>query len=340
MNEEKKHELKKLGILALKMAVGSSAAIYIATLWNLQFAASAGIIALLSLMTTKWGTVKLSIYRVITFLLSVLLSWISFQHITSNWLAYGSFILILVVISYLAGWKATISVNAVIGTHFLMVHDFSLSFIRNEFLLVFIGISIALLLNLFQNNNSAKQKIINNMRDTETQLQTILEELALYLSNQPMKRNVWDDLTKLEEKLFIFTGEAYEYQDNTFHSHPSYYIHYFEMRTMQCSVLHSLHDEMQKIRTLPDRASIIADYIRYLGGFVYELNDPKEQIQRLEELFEGMRSEEMPKTYEEFESQAKLYHVLMDLEEFLMYKRRFVESIDDRQRSIYWDVPK
>lgn len=49
-------------------------------------------------------------------------------------------------------WRAVISVNAVIGTHFLETGDFSPAFIRNELALVIIGIFFAILLNLFQNN--------------------------------------------------------------------------------------------------------------------------------------------------------------------------------------------
>ncbi|MFR5555681.1 MAG: aromatic acid exporter family protein [Coprococcus sp.] len=54
-------------LLALKTAIGGSAAIYIAEKIGLQFAPSAGIIAMLSLVSTKWGTLKLSLLRVLTF---------------------------------------------------------------------------------------------------------------------------------------------------------------------------------------------------------------------------------------------------------------------------------
>lgn len=43
------------------------------------------------------------------------------------------------------------------------------------------------------------------------------------------------------------------------------------------------------------------------------------------------------KTTDDFESRAKLYHILMDLEEFLIFNRRFVEGLDERQRRIYWE---
>ena len=52
------------------------------------------------------------------------------------------------------------------------------------------------------------------MRHTEHQLQSIMRELAAYLSNQEMQQNVWEDICLLEEELHRFTREAYEYQEN------------------------------------------------------------------------------------------------------------------------------
>ena len=51
-----KNEWKKVLLLDAKIAVGSSAAIYIAQILGLEYEASAGTIALLTLVTTKWET--------------------------------------------------------------------------------------------------------------------------------------------------------------------------------------------------------------------------------------------------------------------------------------------
>ena len=90
------------------------------------------------------------------------------------------------------------------------------------------------------------------------------------------------------------------------------------------------------IRNLPSQAAIIAEYVSYLKEHVVEMNDPKEQMERLKQLSEDMKKQELPVTREEFESRAQLYHILMDLEDFLVFKRRFVDSIDKKQLEIYW----
>lgn len=336
MSERKKLKRQKLLLLALKTAIGGSAAIYIAEKIGIEFAASAGIIAMLSLVSTKWGTLKLSLLRVLTFLMSVILCWGTFQLVSSKWIEFGIFLFFLLIICEPLGLRTTISVNAVIGTHFLTTQDFSAKFIWNEFLLVAIGITIAVILNLFHVNGSHEQGIIQSMRHVEHQMQKILEELAGYLKQQTNGEHVWKDIAALEKDLEEFIEQAVEYQNNTFHSHPSYYIYYFEMRLKQCGILHSLHSEMQKIRNLPRQADIISDYIKEVKRHVTEMNDPKLQIKQLEDVLEQMKENELPRNFEEFENEAMLYHIMMDLEEFLLYKKRFIESIDAKQFQIYW----
>ena len=93
---------------------------------------------------------------------------------------------------------------------------------------------------------------------------------------------------------------------------------------------------MKRIRKMPKQARIISDYVLYMMDYVVERNEPTAQMQKLEEIFRQIKEEELPTTREEFESRAMLYHILMDLEEFLVYKKRFVNSLDEKQKERYW----
>jgi len=331
---------KKLFIRSLKIAVGSLIAIWIATWIGLQFAASAGIVTLLSVVTTKWDTVKLSIARVVTFFVSVIIAYITFSFIHSEWIAYGIYIFIIVLASNLAGWGSTVSVNAVIGTHFLSTMDFSLASVMNEFLIVVLGAGIAIILNLINGNRSQLQKLRDDIQYVEETLQMVLGEMADYLRHKKMEKNVWQSIIDLEAYLEYSIERAYEYQGNTFASHPGYYIQYMEMRMQQCGILHNLHHEVKKIRELPKQAEIVADFISYMKEYIAELNEPEAQHQRLQELIEHMRKGDLPQTHAEFEGRIILYHVLMDLDDFLVFKKRFVNSLSDKQRRIYWGDTK
>ena len=74
---------------------------------------------------------------------------IIFSAVESEWMAYGIYVFFVVIIAEMLGWGATISVNALIGMHFLEVRDFEFDFIANEFMLVLIGIISGLLCGLY-----------------------------------------------------------------------------------------------------------------------------------------------------------------------------------------------
>lgn len=101
------------------------------------------------------------------------------------------------------------------------------------------------------------------------------------------------------------------------------------MRQSQCQILHNLHYEMKKIRTMPVQAKMVAEYMLYLTGYINERNYPKKQMERLNEVFKSIQKDSLPKTREEFESRALVFHILMDLEDFLKYKMRFMNELDE-----------
>lgn len=329
-------KLRETMSYSFRIALGSSVAMFIASLLNLEFAVSAGSITLLTLVTTKWETLKLSIFRIITFAFTVGLSWIVFENVKTTWLDYGLLIFGMSVFCCVIGWKSTISVNAVIATHFLTTKDYSIDFIKNEFMLIMIGISVAIVINLFQHNRNHKKELVENIKYTEIQMKKALHEMAAYLSNEDIGKHVWDDVIELEKKIQYFVDEAYRYENNTFQTHTSYYIYYFEMRLQQCTELHNLHYEVKKIRSIPSQAQIITNYIMYMTDYITEENIPDEQIAQLENIIEQMKSEPLPVTQEEFESRAILYHILFILEDFLIYKRRFIEILEEKHIEKYW----
>lgn len=330
-------KLRNLFLHAFKIGLGSSLAIYIATALGLNYAITAGSITLLTIVTTKWGTLKLSLVRIVSFFVASWICGIIFTSVPSQWIAYGIFIFFIVILCDMVGWKSAISVNALIGMHFLShMDEFSQAFIMNEFYLLLIGVSISILLNLFHAYKFEEQHLIKNMRQVECDLSETLLEISEYLENHMKGKEVWKDVDRLEKEIEQFIQEAREYQDNTFYSHPGYYIDYFKMRRDQCKIMQNLHKEMKAIKSMPTQAHKVAEYIKYLTEFVVEKNEPIEQLTRLQILFEEMKRDELPKTREEFESRALLYHTLMDLEDFLNCKVNFVNQLDEERRNLYW----
>ncbi|MDD7740250.1 MAG: aromatic acid exporter family protein [Lachnospiraceae bacterium] len=333
--EEKVWKWKRHLVFGFRLMISSVAAILIADLLNLQFESSAGIIALLTIFGTKWATVKLAVNRLLSFGVTVVLCWLTFGKMENRLAAYGIFLLVLVVVSSAADWKSTISVNAVIGTHFMTTHNFEPGAVLNEFLLVVIGIAVAMTINQFHNYRGNRAQLDRDLREIENSLQRILLELADYLMQKEGNGTVWTEIAALEHHLAASRLRAEEYQENTYVSHPGYYIAYIDMRSRQASILHNLHREMRKIRTMPVQAEKIADFLKNTSNYITERNIPKVQLQQLEEMLSDYRKEPLPVTRPEFESRALLYHTLLELEEFLEQKRRFLEGLTDEQKKIY-----
>ena len=325
-----KKRFKRICSKSFKIAVGSGVAIVLANLFNLKYDIFAGTITLLTILTTKWETIRLSLCRIATFLFSIVVCFLVFNHLGGGWLEYGIFVLIMVLFCEALGWGTTISVNAVIGAHFFTEANFSAEFILNEFLLLMIGIIIAVVLSLFSNNRGTHKKVLRDMQYVEENLKAILIHMADYLRKEPLKHSVWDDINDLEAKIKDYIEDAYEYNNNSFSSHPEYYIEYFEMRLLQIDELHSLHYEMRKMQSMPEQAEIVAEFIDFVSESIGKMHVLDKQLERLYSILEHMKVQELPKTREEFESRAILYHVLMDLEDFLLIKKRFVDELDEK----------
>lgn len=328
---------RKTFVISLKIALGSSIAVFLAEQLQLANGTSAGIIALLTIVTTKWETIHLSIARVITYAMAVGILYAIYRLPLVWWILYGIYIFILVLFSIGLKWRSTISVNAVIGIHFLTTKDFSLAFIRNEFQLVLIGIIVAFVINLFQHNRYHQSRLVAKMKETEEELQMVLGEFGRYLRHQERKEDVWTDIKNLENSLKNLVLDASEYEGNTFHKHTGYYMDYFEMRLEQCNVLEDLHNQVNKIREMPKEATIIADFVDGLIDHITEGCSPDALIEELEIMIDTVKKSPLPTTHEELEKRAILYHLLAEMESFLLHKKRFVDHLDPKTKVLYWN---
>lgn len=331
MNRKKKKAL----LLAAKIGFGTAIAITFADWLALLSPTSAGTITLLTLLTTKRNTVKLSSQRLLTFVGTTVLAFALFKFIPNVWFAFGLLIFLQVFLLEILNMTWTLSVNAMIAIHYLIEQTFTFEFVLNELYLVLIGIIIANLLNVIQTYSADELTLYKEMHYCERRIRELLREIVTYIKNPDSSSPVWGELSELEQKIHQFMVHAVEYQENTFEEHPRYFIDYFEMREFQCEVLHMLHYEIRKIRTMPTQAHIVSDYIEYLIPYVDTHTNPQPQLEKLVRLLEDLSGQDLPKNREEFESRAILYHILMDLEDFILRKKNFLESLSDEQKNMY-----
>ncbi len=191
----------------------------------------------------------------------------------------------------------------------------------------------AILFNQLYSKKAVRSELQRRMIKAELELSAWLDSLADQLESG--KRPL-PSLSGYEKELSSDWELAKDFDDNSWSSYSDYYKKYFTMRLRQVQVLENLDWELDHFSSMPAQTKIITGYIRYLVQFIYETHLPVQQEEELQRLLSILKSEELPKTREEFENRSILYHVLMTLEEFIILKEKFIRDLSPEQIRIYW----
>ena len=331
----KKKTIKKL-IKASKIAIACCLSIMVAESLKLQYAASAGIVALLTIHDTRKSTLKLAIQRFLSFGCAIMFACFYGWLFNTHFISFGLYIFTIVAISYILKWQDTISVNAVMGTHILFVDVITTNFITNEFLIVLIGSGFAIILNILFPKRTYEQLIKKDITYIEEMMQKVLYEMAMFLELEKDTLHLWDDLAELEKYLLKAIALAFENKDNVLKEHAIYYINYMNMRNEQANCLENIHFKLNHLKKFPSECKVIADYLKYLIPYVKENNVPSDQQQ----VFSKIKKEVLDELKTDFENCAILYGIVLDLEEFLDLKMQFCNNLDEEQIKMYWELHK
>ncbi|EOH88543.1 aromatic acid exporter family protein [Enterococcus pallens] len=317
-------------LYALKIGIGSGVSIYIAESLQLEYASSAGIITLLTIASTRSETLRIGLHRIITFIGTVVLCGLMNSVISAEWVAYGIVMVVLTFALSLRDLLKTLSGNAVVVSHLLRAPDqiITIENLVNEFSLLLIGLVIAIVVNNFQNCESQKKYLEKAVESTDREMQKIFYKLSAYLKDPTLNNQVWEDIIQLEKDILGYTAIAFQYQQNRLPRKDHYYVNYFEMRLQQSGVLHNLHYEMKNIRVFQSDSQIVAEFLDSMIDDLSKMNSPLIQLRKVADLILYIQQNNLSTTREEFISKVRLYHIVMNIEEFLKFKERFVATLD------------
>lgn len=322
-------------IKIIKIAVGSSLAILLATMLSLKYAPSAGIIALLSIQETTKDTLSIAVKRAIAFLITVIIAFLCFGVLGYQTIAFGLFLLIFVGICMMTGLESAISMCAVLATHFLIEQSMSIELILNETMLMVIGAGIGILLNLFM--PSYVRRIKDEQNWIETEIRLILKGVSAYLIDQTKTFQLTYDIKVLENQIEKALRYAFLEHSNTFQEETIYYIKYMEMRKSQSIVLDQLVKHTQQLQNLPTQAAKVSAFVEHILLSLRESNNAKGLLEELAQIRSDFQNEPLPQTRVEFEERAILIGLLLDIEQFLNIKRDFANGLTKRECKTYWD---
>ena len=314
--------MKKEDIIKLiKYVVGSVVAVLLAAALRLEFAYASGIITLLTIQDTKKETVKIAAKRIVIFIIMTILSAAVFPLAGYHVWAFGVVLIPYLICCIALDMKEAIAPIAVLCTHYISAGSCNAGMILNEFLILVIGAGVGILLNMFMPDSRAK--LVEYQRTVDDKMIHILKRMALYMERDNKSDYTGECFDELDKMLINLKKEALYYMNNHFLGENDYYYEYMQMRARQCSILKRVYSDIVRLTTTPQQVRALADFVERIAVEFAEENDVQGLLEELEALKESYTVSELPKSREEFENRAMLYHIMEDLKVFLQIKREF-----------------
>lgn len=303
----------------LKLSLGSSLAIFIASIFNLQYSIVAGVITLLVVKDTKRETVVDAIGKLLGFVICTVYSYLCFNILGFNLYSFSIYILLIISTCFILKIRYVIAMCVVISSHYLLQESMSLYWILNETGLFIIGAGIGIIINMFMLSNI--EQIYNGQERLQKEVSTILIDIASTIVNPNKESDYEEHLDRLNILINKSTKAAYENLNNNLLSDTRFFLEHMEIIKSQKDILTTLYNLALQLNYVPYQGYIIAEFINKIGNTSFETNTVNLLLEDLEDIFKDMKSQPLPKNRDEFENRAILFLCLTELKKFLINRK-------------------
>ena len=303
----------------LKLSLGSSLAIFIASIFNLQYSIVAGVITLLVVKDTKRETVVDAIGKLLGFVICTVYSYLCFNILGFNLYSFSIYILLIISTCFILKIRYVIAMCVVISSHYLLQESMSLYWILNETGLFIIGAGIGIIINMFMLSNI--EQIYNGQERLQKEVSTILIDIASTIINPNKESDYEEHLDRLNILINKSTKAAYENLNNNLLSDTRFFLEHMEIIKSQKDILATLYNLALQLNYVPYQGYIIAEFINKIGNTSFETNTVNLLLEDLEDIFKDMKSQPLPKNRDEFENRAILFLCLTELKKFLINRK-------------------
>lgn len=321
---EKESMLKEHLVISLKMTVGVVLAVLLAQALNMEFYMSAATIVIVSMLSAKKQSIKLAATRLLAALGSLVLATALFSGLGFSLAVFALYILIFTFLMHKFDTKVAIVLNVVLVMHIYALKELSLPILMNEFGLMFLGISVALAINLFIIDIEAE--LIGYQKKVEDLFQSIFSNMGKCLENQCKIDVVRDELNMLEELLSLAKDRAFKYMNNYYIQENNYFVEYFGMRKQQYYIVKSMQKFLKLKFLAKKEVELLKDYTDNFVNNTKALNTCESQKKILEDIKHHFSHEaELPTTLSQLQNRIALHQYLYSLDDLVSVKMRFIE---------------
>ncbi|GAA4829861.1 aromatic acid exporter family protein [Paenibacillus vulneris] len=303
----------KIGFRTLKTAVGVSISILLAQLLQLEYYSAAGILTLLCIQKSRKQSTQAVVSRLFACLSSLLFSSLLFAIIGYHPYSFLVYLLLFIPFCVRFRMQEGIASSSVIVMHVYMHRGIEPAFFLNEFLVIVIGLGVALLVNWYM--PSIDKELNRRKEEVDRLISVILKEMAAYLKEG---YTLWDgkELLQLGDELQQAKRLAVLDAENNLLRKTNSYESYFDTKRQQYEILERMLPYISRISVKMDQGIRIGDFILEVSSL-----KPGSSTAHLRETLRAIREYHkllpLPETRHEFENRASLYAVANELERFI-----------------------
>jgi uncharacterized membrane protein YgaE (UPF0421/DUF939 family) len=301
--------LKTRLIIAIKMIIAFVVAILIGEAFGLAYSYTAGVIAVIGLDLTRRRALQAAIVWLLDSLLALGLASLLFYLLGYEFWVLIIFVAIFVPLTFILRLKDGIVIALVLISQIFLEQQLSFAF--NALYVLLIGIIVAFLLNLYiPRSDAAINKTIADIDDT---IDELIQDIA---SGEPVDfTHVKQMIKDAKDKLFIDIENHYYVQTNQRED-------YIKMRRGQLIVLERIAPILENVAPIKEK-TIIIDFLKRFEGKIGKSNNSQELRSELHSLLDYFKKAPLPNDRHSFENRAELFHVLLQLDEFLDLKMKY-----------------
>lgn len=299
----------------LKLSLGSSLAIFIASFFNLEYSIVAGVITLLVVKDTKRDTIEGVLGKILGFILCTIFSYLCFKTFGYTLYSFSLYILIIITICFILKIRYVIAMCVVISSHYLLQGTMNTYWVLNETGLFIIGASIGVIVNLFMFSNI--KQIHRGQEKLQKEVSLILIDIAKMIDDPDYKPDLETSIDKLNNLIKKSVSAAYENMNNNLLSDTRFFLEHMEIIKNQRDILGNLYELISQLEYIPEQGYIISEFINKIGNTSFEVNTVNILLNDLDEIYSSMKAQPLPKTRSEFENRAILFLCLVELRKYL-----------------------
>ena len=312
----------------IKITLAAVLAILCAQALKLDFAVSAGIVAILSVQPTKKETLRTALARLLAFAVALVISITLLNFLGFTVPVFFLYLLLFILVCQWRKWISAMAMDSVLISHFLSFGKTGLPEINNEVLLFLLGVGFGILVNLLLHKKTDYIEELKNK--TDEQIKLALHRMALRIQNPDLADYDGSCFSSLNKSLFTAKKQAEENYNNQFSKKDTFDTLYLEMREKQTKILYEMFKAARNLQSIPPTAPLLSDFLEKVSNEYHKDNDVKALLDELALIHDKMKAHPLPQTRSEFEDRANLFILMERLKEFLHIKHDFMIAQNNR----------